>query len=140
MVQRQTRLCEICAAIDPVQARKFEGYPHHSCFRALRRSAAGGCELCRLVVDATDFRTESDRYQADWETDEREETRIVCYLFSSSSLSEGEGLNYDNRPHSELSFRQESYPFLNRFISKLRVFVDHGTSRFNAVSYKSGDH
>jgi hypothetical protein len=126
MAQRQTRLCEICADIDLVQARKFEGYPHHGCFRALRRSAASGCELCGLIVDATDFKTESDKYQTDWETDEREETRIVCYLHSSI---EGRDLNYDNRPHSELSFKQKSYPFPDRFISRLRVFVDHGTSK-----------
>jgi hypothetical protein len=49
---------------------------HHGCFGAIRRSAASGCDLCKLIVDVADSRTDgntqidSSSYIADWENDE----------------------------------------------------------------------
>jgi hypothetical protein len=107
MSRRSSRLCEKCAAIDLIRARR-ESFPHHSCFGAIRRSAANGCDLCKLIVDATYFRMESDSYQEGWEDKETEDTRIICEFYSSSDLIGEKSMFSENVAHSRLDFREIS--------------------------------
>jgi hypothetical protein len=57
-----------------IEAREWRGCPHHSCFGAIRRSAAIGCGLCKLIMDKADSWASSDEPR-----DREDEENIITF-------------------------------------------------------------
>lgn len=129
--QTAVMLCAACGSIDFAKFRPpgFVVQDHHASYADICQAASGGCELCQLIVEANDKRSQehyNNRKPPDWVKIEelRSSNQIECYMYSANGLPKS-----IYGPYSEIVFTHRNSgedSWKKFFYINLRCYTKYG--------------